>query len=140
MHAHEYDEERELGIYVWANYRELFDPVEQYVHDHARSPEFERIRARLWLHVRARDPARAARKRLWHSYRRALRQRAVLELAWRLRVNATSGAEVERAALLRVLREHAARICVNRCPLCARVVRTPRARQCLWCGHDWHAR
>jgi hypothetical protein len=27
---------------------------------------------------------------------------------------------------------------VNRCPHCQRVVRTPRARQCLWCGSDWH--
>ncbi len=27
---------------------------------------------------------------------------------------------------------------VNRCPACHRIVRTPRARQCLWCGHDWH--
>ncbi len=27
---------------------------------------------------------------------------------------------------------------VNRCPRCGRVVRTPRARQCLWCAHDWH--
>ena len=28
---------------------------------------------------------------------------------------------------------------VNRCPRCRRVVETPLARQCLWCGHDWHA-
>jgi hypothetical protein len=26
----------------------------------------------------------------------------------------------------------------NRCPSCRRIVRTPKARQCLWCGHDWH--
>lgn len=26
---------------------------------------------------------------------------------------------------------------VNRCPSCNRVVRTPVARLCLWCGHDW---
>lgn len=25
-----------------------------------------------------------------------------------------------------------------RCPECARIVATPEARQCLWCGHDWH--
>lgn len=28
----------------------------------------------------------------------------------------------------------------NRCPACHRIVRTPEARQCLWCGHDWHIR
>ncbi len=27
---------------------------------------------------------------------------------------------------------------VNRCPRCHRIVRTPLAKQCLWCGHDWH--
>ena len=27
---------------------------------------------------------------------------------------------------------------VNRCPACNRVVRTPEAKQCFWCGHDWH--
>ena len=26
----------------------------------------------------------------------------------------------------------------NRCPSCRRIVRTPQARQCFWCGHDWH--
>jgi hypothetical protein len=30
------------------------------------------------------------------------------------------------------------KLLVNRCPKCNRVVRTPRARQCLWCGNDWH--
>jgi hypothetical protein len=29
-------------------------------------------------------------------------------------------------------------LCVNRCPKCNRIVRTRLARQCLWCGHDWH--
>jgi hypothetical protein len=26
-----------------------------------------------------------------------------------------------------------------RCPDCRRVVKTPEARQCLWCGYDWHS-
>ena len=26
----------------------------------------------------------------------------------------------------------------NRCPACSRIVISPLARQCLWCGHDWH--
>ena len=29
-------------------------------------------------------------------------------------------------------------ITINRCPKCGRIVRTPRARQCRWCGFDWH--
>lgn len=27
---------------------------------------------------------------------------------------------------------------INRCPRCSRIVRTALAKQCLWCGHDWH--
>ena len=38
----------------------------------------------------------------------------------------------------RVLREHGKMLRINRCPKCLTVVRTPMARQCLWCGHDWH--
>ena len=30
------------------------------------------------------------------------------------------------------------RIFVNRCPECNRIARTPTARQCMWCHHDWH--
>ena len=30
------------------------------------------------------------------------------------------------------------RVVVNRCPGCSRIVKTPLARQCLWCGRDWH--
>ena len=42
----------------------------------------------------------------------------------------------QRRLARRLLTEHSAEI--NRCPSCARIVRTPNARQCLWCGHDWH--
>ena len=27
---------------------------------------------------------------------------------------------------------------VNRCAECQCIVATPVARQCFWCGHDWH--
>jgi len=27
---------------------------------------------------------------------------------------------------------------IARCSKCNRIIRTPAARQCLWCGHDWH--
>ena len=40
--------------------------------------------------------------------------------------------------ITRVMREHGEMLDINRCPQCGAVVRTPLARQCLWCGHDWH--
>jgi hypothetical protein len=34
----------------------------------------------------------------------------------------------------RIAREHR----VNRCLKCNRIARTPLAKQCHWCGFDWH--
>jgi hypothetical protein len=42
-----------------------------------------------------------------------------------------------RSVCRRVLSEWGDEI-INRCPRCRRVVRTPEARQCFWCGYDWH--
>jgi hypothetical protein len=38
----------------------------------------------------------------------------------------------------RLVREHATEFVLARCSRCARLLRTPRARQCLACGLDWH--
>jgi uncharacterized C2H2 Zn-finger protein len=27
---------------------------------------------------------------------------------------------------------------VNRCPRCGEVAKTPKAKQCRFCKHDWH--
>jgi len=46
-----------------------------------------------------------------------------------------------KAALFRRVRERVLQhdaTAIARCPACKRVLRTPRARQCLWCKHDWH--
>ena len=38
----------------------------------------------------------------------------------------------------RILAEHGDQVFVNRCSQCHRIVRTPQARQCFWCGYNWH--
>lgn len=38
----------------------------------------------------------------------------------------------------RIMREHSGEIVINRCPKCQTLTRTPKARQCLACGEDWH--
>ena len=38
----------------------------------------------------------------------------------------------------RLLRDGDRQFEVNRCPRCRRIARTSKARQCFWCGHDWH--
>jgi hypothetical protein len=37
----------------------------------------------------------------------------------------------------RILAEHSD-LQINRCPRCNCIVRTPDAKQCFWCGYDWH--
>lgn len=39
----------------------------------------------------------------------------------------------------RILAECRDRVFLNRCPRCGRVARTPTAKQCRYCRHDWHA-
>ncbi|MCU1287375.1 MAG: hypothetical protein JWO13_3725 [Acidobacteriales bacterium] len=45
---------------------------------------------------------------------------------------------VERTAA-RILAECGSALAFNRCPNCDGLARTPRSRQCRFCGHDWHA-
>ncbi len=38
----------------------------------------------------------------------------------------------------RIYEEHPNDIHLNLCPRCGEIARTPQAKQCRWCGHDWH--
>ncbi len=38
----------------------------------------------------------------------------------------------------RILRDHRDSIIFNYCPRCGRLAKTPKARQCHRCHHDWH--
>jgi len=38
----------------------------------------------------------------------------------------------------RILKDNPDTIYFNLCPLCNKLARTPHARQCRFCGHDWH--
>ena len=37
----------------------------------------------------------------------------------------------------RILAENEDEVFINRCPECEQILKTPRARQCLWCSHSW---
>ncbi|HKD81486.1 MAG TPA: hypothetical protein VKH81_17465 [Candidatus Angelobacter sp.] len=43
---------------------------------------------------------------------------------------------VQRTAA-RIVKERGNEVFFNVCPNCAKLARTPRARECRWCGHDW---
>jgi len=38
----------------------------------------------------------------------------------------------------RILRDHKDEVFLNKCSSCEKLVKTPRAKLCLWCGHSWH--
>ncbi len=116
----EYDEERELTRYVWDHYQELMTEFEQRVG---------------WAHL-AEGKAAAGHQGVAEFIlrRRSIAGDPEAEAAL------ADGVEAFRQRVCRrVLAERGAEAFVNRCPRCRRVVRTPRARQCLWCGFDWHS-
>ena len=38
----------------------------------------------------------------------------------------------------RILKDNPNEVFFNLCPECKKLARTPQAKQCRWCGHDWH--
>ena len=39
----------------------------------------------------------------------------------------------------RILADHADKVAFNYCCQCGRLARSPKARQCRYCHHDWHS-
>jgi hypothetical protein len=116
----QYDDRRELAEYLWHNYSNLFSPDE---HLAARTLSAE------WKAAHADSE----------------QMRGVLLNRWSARGNpkvdellADGPDEFRIRAALRVFSEQSSIINLNRCGMCSRIVATPMARQCLWCGHDWH--
>ncbi len=116
-----YNEEAELDRYVWDYHSDLLSEFELRVQRAHRtelkaavaSESMARVLRKRWG-VEGDDEVGAALANGWVAFRSAARAR--------------------------VLRDHADDLVINRCPVCRCVVKTPRARQCLWCGHDWHDR
>jgi len=38
----------------------------------------------------------------------------------------------------RILKDYGDKVFLNNCPKCGKLARTPRAKFCRHCGHDWH--
>ena len=122
--THAYDETRELYRYVSFNRRELMTPLEReaetlgMLREKARASDNEDVRQALVKKYNA-----------WKN-----------EQALRLIGDDLEGLRSLQASVAdRITTEIASgRVVVNRCPACSRIVKTPLARQCLWCGHDWH--
>lgn len=118
--ASTYDDDRELTDYIWHNYRNLLTSLESLA-DRALSAEAKALSS---------NSAAMARR---------LRERWGVEGNPEVVPELSDGPEVFRDRVRdRILRESADNVFINRCAMCSRIVATPRAQQCLWCGNDWH--
>jgi hypothetical protein len=116
----EYDDEREVTRYVWDYYGRLMSEFEQRVG---------------WAHLA--DGKAAAGH---HAVAQFILRRHGIPGDPEAEAALSDGVEAFRQRVCRrVLAEHGTQAFVNRCPSCGRVVRTPQARQCFWCGFDWHS-
>lgn len=121
--VHEYDDDAELTRYIWSNYQHLLNEAEHLA-----------LKALL-----AEEKALAWEKHNNHAKASLLRNKwvnrddsVVVELL-------KEGPDVFRDRVRkRILVDCRNEVFVNRCSRCERIVRTPKAEQCLWCGHDWH--
>ena len=114
-----YDESRVLTGYVWQHYRDLFTEFERKVSD----------RIVIEMKTKHSPPEVLAERlaRLWGPPDAAVT--ATLEKGhW---------AFLDRVRD-RILAEEGDRVVINRCPMCQWVAKTPKAKQCWWCYHDWH--
>ncbi len=50
-----------------------------------------------------------------------------------------SGIDIfKKNIVIRILKESSDKVQFNNCPKCKELARTPNAKQCRHCGHDWH--
>jgi hypothetical protein len=118
----EYDEDCCLDRYVCANYADLMT-------------EFERAGLKA-LHIE--------KKAALHA-QEGLEEQASLERRRYIDMNKPGVSEAlkmgdsafMRRIRKRILVEHSDQIDLNRCPKCGRILRTPRAKLCPWCYHNW---
>lgn len=118
----EYDEAEVLRWYVWRHCQHLMTDIER----RADRAGMAAIKADAAEQGGSHSLAKAVRER-WGSAGDAEGGMAL-----------AAGYEAFRERVThRLLSDAAVRAMINRCPACGRVVRTPLARQCLWCKHTW---
>jgi hypothetical protein len=115
---------RELAQYIFHNYSHLLTDVERQANRHLAAT-YKATDGRSDEAAQAEARAQAAR-RTWLSDDPAVRALAAGGL----------DAFQQRAAA-RVLAEHGDAVQLTRCPRCDGLARTPQARWCPHCGHDW---
>lgn len=113
-----YNEETELTLYVWENYSNLMTNDERFAHHLILVEKNQQLQNSLTERIRVQ-----------------LREMHTPFVGEDLQDNIEA---FRKSVRERVLRDCKGEIYINRCPECHRIVSTPKARQFLWCGYDWH--
>jgi hypothetical protein len=117
----EYDEETELTRYVWDHFSSLMTDFERRVGS--------AIVGRMKAAASGNTPIGRMLNERWGHTGDPQVNSALAD-----------GAEAfRRRVCRRVLAERVDEVFITRCRQCGCVARTPRARQCFWCGFDWHS-
>ncbi len=116
-----YNEEAELTRYIWANYAFLMTPREQEVG--------QVIQARLL----AERPSSSS----WRLSMPEIPETRFDDPVINQDLSIGSDPYRQRAAL-KLLLAQPERVKISRCQRCKRILRTPDAQSCYWCGLDWH--
>lgn len=118
--------DRDLVTYVSTYFCELMTPAEREAERHL-STVYKMMDGRSDAAAQAEAWGKGGARRRWMS-----EDPEVLRLA-------ADGLEAFRERFTaRVLAERPSEVFLNRCPKCGGLTRTPRAKLCLHCGHDWH--
>ncbi len=115
----EYKEEQVLTRYIWNHYRHLMAPE-----------ELQLGKAIIGLEKAnsASDPDTQQKMREKFSGQGNLPIETLL----------SDGFDSYRESVARrILSENAESVFINRCPKCHKIVGTPKARLCKWCGYNW---
>jgi hypothetical protein len=117
-----YDEQAELTEYLWRSYRHLMTDDEKLA-EHAFSVESKFAGALFGI-----EPQPLLVKK-----RKQYEKSAYVQEALRC-----GYAAFQATVRDRIIEQMPDSVFVNRCPDCQRIVATPKAMQCFWCGKDWH--
>lgn len=119
----EYDEQRETTAYVWRNCQDLFTEDERL----AEEAFVVEGKLRGWRGPLETAPLSMIEKRTQYQNNSYVQEA--------LRRGYQAFHEMVRD---RILTEYMDSFLFVRCPDCNRILRSASAKQCIWCGRDWH--
>ena len=116
------------------NTNELYPELVDYIYDYADKfkTEKEHIAHRMLIY---------ARKGMSASTLNRMKGLGWYDDGEEIKAMVAGGYEVfKRKVVERIYREHRHELNLNCCPKCGKITRTPWAKQCRFCFHQWHLR